>query len=92
MNLLNNFQSIKQIILESPCGKDIFEEYNTKGFLSEISRRRIINIVVTQMLIFKKELKRPLTSVDKCNFAKIIVDIFPKLRDPETDLGYVNIQ
>lgn len=44
------------------------------------------------MLIFKKELKRLLTSVDKYNFAKIIVDIFPKLRDPETDLGYVNIQ
>lgn len=48
--------------------------------------------MVTQMLILKKELKRPLTSVDKSNFAKIIVDIFPKLKDPETELGYVNIQ
>ncbi|XP_067207256.1 uncharacterized protein [Linepithema humile] len=79
---------IRKVILENPCGKDIFEEYNTKGFLSETSRRRIINIVVTQMLILKQKLKRPLTSLDKCQFAKIIVEIFPKLRDPETALGY----
>ncbi|XP_072752444.1 uncharacterized protein [Anoplolepis gracilipes] len=78
---------IKKDILENPCGKDIFEEYNKKGFLSDINRRRMINIVVTQMLALKKELKGPLTSSDKCQFAKIIVELFPKLRDPETILG-----
>lgn len=50
----------------------------------------MISIVVSQMLIFKNELKRPLTSLDKCQFAQIIIELFPKLRDPETALGYVN--
>lgn len=50
----------------------------------------MINVVVTQMQNLKKELKRPLTSLDKCQFAEIIVKIFPQLRDPESVLGYVN--
>lgn len=85
-----NFQGIERVILESPCGKDIFEEYNTKGFLNDRCRRRLINIVVTQMLTVKELLQRPLTAADKCHFAKIIVEIFPKLRDLETEFGYVN--
>lgn len=85
-------QIIKEAILENPCGEDIFEEYSTKGFLNDISRRRVINIVVNQMLLFKEKLRRPLTIEDKCEFAKSIIEIFPKLKDPETQLGYVSIQ
>lgn len=83
---------MKKVILQNPRndGNDIFEEYNTKGFLNDRSRRRMINIVVNQMLILKQKIKRPLTSLDKYQFAKIITEIFPKLRDPETALGYVN--
>lgn len=44
------------------------------------------------MLLFKEKLRRPLTIEDKCEFAKSIIEIFPKLRDPETQLGYVSIQ
>jgi len=52
----------------------------------------MINIVVNQMYNLREELQRPLNSADKCLFAKIIVDIFPLLKDPDSELGYVNTQ
>jgi len=47
--------------------------------------------VVTRILTLKNELKRQLISLDKCQFVQTVVEIFPKLRDPEITLGYVNI-
>lgn len=44
------------------------------------------------MLLFKEKLRRPLTAEDRCQFAKSIIEIFPQLKDPETQLGYVSIQ
>lgn len=76
---------LKQLIIKEG-GQNIIDEYERKGMLSNKIRRQLVNIIVNIMI------NRHGTSVHrtvKIDYAQSIVNIFPNLKNPYTNLGYV---
>lgn len=74
---------LKDFLL-SNGGQNILEEYEKNQFLSNRTRRDLVNLTVRLMtnkfgIRMSKEIK--------VEFAKAIVELFPKLRDTLSDKG-----
>ncbi|KAH0552429.1 hypothetical protein KQX54_009888 [Cotesia glomerata] len=84
-------EKLQKIILNSPNGQDLFKEYNKLGIVTDINRKRIVSLVVTHLKDHKSKVQRSLHGWEKAECAQVIVDLFPKLRNPKGGLGYVSI-
>ena len=76
-----------QAIEAAEGGCRLLEEYNETQCLSASNRKRLVNITVDAMV--EKFGHRP-SSDEKTAYAKEIIKLFPKLRDPTTPEGYVS--
>lgn len=83
------FQAL-QVYLQNNGGQHILEEYEKHdGILSDRTRRELVNLTVKMMIqIYGTNLSKKI----KVDFAKSIVGLFPKLKDPtSTKGGYVSV-
>lgn len=70
-------------------GDHIFDEYDKKQILSNRTRKELVNLTVRMMI---KKFGTNMSKEIKVEFAKAIVDIFPRLRDPDSNKGgYVSL-
>lgn len=58
--------------------------------MSDKSRRKLITLVVEHLLEYKKIVGRQILSSEKCKYAEIIIELFPNLKNPYSECGYVS--
>lgn len=81
------FQEFKNV-LNNRGGEDIILYYEEHKMLTNALRRTLVNIVV-DILIKRHGYKAPQAA--KCEYAALIVKLFPHLRDNSGKYGYVSL-
>lgn len=79
-------KDLKRKLEHSSGGDHIFCEYKTKGYLSDRCRKLLVNVSVSYLI---ETISKP-RKTDKINLAKIIIELFPLLKDSESSEGYVS--
>lgn len=74
---------LKEFLLNNGGGH-IFEEYAKNQILTNRTRKELVNLTVRMML---KRFGTKMSKQVKVEFAKALIQIFPKLRDPDSDKG-----
>ncbi|XP_058505767.1 uncharacterized protein LOC131472512 isoform X2 [Solea solea] len=70
---------------QKPGGEDVFKEYNNTNGLSDHTRKKLVNILVADMI--ESHGRIPPVNV-RITYALGIVTLFPNLRDKESATGY----
>lgn len=76
---------LEAVLKEHPKGKDIMEEYTKRKALTPQTRISLVNILCAELV---KRHGYYQSIEDKLAAAKSIIDIFPKLRDPNGKTGF----
>jgi len=59
--------------------------------LPEKYRKLLVKLVVQHLLEYKERVGRHILSSEKCKYAKAIIEVFPNLKNPKGNLGYVSL-
>lgn len=54
-------------------------------------RKLLVKLVVHNLLQYKEKVGRQILCSEKCKYAKAIIEVFPNLKNPEGNLGYVSV-
>ncbi|XP_063048691.1 uncharacterized protein LOC134442452 [Engraulis encrasicolus] len=76
---------VRAALCSKPSGKEILEEYEKASTLSDVTRRKMVNILVADMVEYHGRV--PQVNVRNL-YALGITTLFPKLSDPDSKNGY----
>ncbi|XP_069388057.1 uncharacterized protein [Paralichthys olivaceus] len=77
--------NVRVALYSKPGGKEIFKEYEKTSAISDVTRRKMVNILVADMV--ESHGRVPPVNV-RILYALGITTLFPKLKDPDSKNGY----
>ncbi|KAM3599323.1 uncharacterized protein V6R79_003644 [Siganus canaliculatus] len=77
--------NVRVALYSKPGGKEIIKEYEKTGSISDVTRRKMVNILVADMV--ESHGRIPPVNV-RILYALGITTLFPKLKDPDSKNGY----
>ncbi|XP_060921976.1 uncharacterized protein LOC133018968 [Limanda limanda] len=77
--------NVRVALYSKPGGKEIFKEYEKTSTISDVTRRKMVNILVADMV--ESHGRVPPVNV-RILYALGITTLFPKLKDPDSQNGY----
>uniref|UniRef100_A0A3B1JDG6 Uncharacterized protein n=1 Tax=Astyanax mexicanus TaxID=7994 RepID=A0A3B1JDG6_ASTMX len=81
------FQIVRDALCSKASGKEILEEYKKTSTISDVTRRKMVNILVADMVEYHGRV--PPVNVRNL-YALGITTLFPKLSDPDSKNGYID--
>ncbi|CAL8342217.1 unnamed protein product [Arctogadus glacialis] len=82
---VRSISSVESLYIKKTGGEDIFKEYNATKGLSDQTRRKLVNILVADMV--ESHGRVPPINV-RVTYALGIVTLFPNLKDKASPTGY----
>ncbi|XP_023820436.1 uncharacterized protein LOC101167233 isoform X2 [Oryzias latipes] len=88
INAVSAKKLIEAVLGTSSGGEEVLEEYHTSQTLKDSTRRKLVSIIVAHMIDKHRHIP---TKAVREEYALGIVTLFPSLKDPYSEKGYVYI-